>query len=287
MRYTEAFCNREYDNRALVPDYAGHFERWARTARRARGLGASLLDLYYGGTSGQRLDLFPASREGGPLLVFIHGGYWRSMSKSDFSWVAPPFVARGVNVAMIDYDLAPAVSMETIVLQVLRAIEWLWRGSERYGYDASRIFVGGHSAGGHLTAMAMCAIWPAWDPDLPADLIKGGVAISGLYDLEPIRRASFLNKDLKLSEHGAMKLSPVWMPPAGNAPLVTCVGGLESSEFTRQNALIGKRWKRSLSADVPAPGRNHFTVVDALAEPDHPLFAAALAMCQAAPRADR
>ena len=279
MRYTEAFCNREYNNRALVPEYPRHLERWAVAARRARRPGACLSDLHYGGTPRERLDLFPAAREGGPLLVFIHGGYWRSLSKDEFSWVAPAFVERGVSVAVIDYDLAPAVTMETIVLQVLRAIEWLWRENERYGYDASRIFVGGHSAGGHLTAMAMSALWPAWDPDLPADLVKGGVAISGLYDLEPIRRASFLNVDLKLNPRSAMKLSPAWMPPAGSAPLVTCVGGLESSEFARQNALIGARWKRVLRADVPAPGRNHFTVVDALAEPGHPLFEATLALC--------
>ena len=279
MRYTETFCNREYNNRALVPEYPAHLQRWSEASARARRPGDCLLDLRSGGSPRESLDLFPASREGGPLLVFIHGGYWRSLGKSEFSWVAPALVERGVSVAVIDYDLAPAVGVETIVLQVLRSIEWLWRQSEHYGYDASRLFVAGHSAGGHLTAMAMCALWPAWDPDLPADLVKGGVAISGLYDLEPIMHASFLNVDLKLTERSAMKLSPAWMPPAGDAPLVTCVGGLESSEFARQNALIGQRWKDNLRADVPAPGRNHFTVVDALAEPEHPLFGATLALC--------
>jgi len=279
MRYTAEFCNREYNNRALVPEYPQHLERWARSAQRARSPGAGLLDLPYGGSPNERLDLFPARGEGGPLLVFIHGGYWRSLSKSEFSWVAPPFAERGVNVALIDYDLAPAVPVQTIVLQVLRALEWLWRTSERHGYDASRIFVAGHSAGGHLTAMAMSALWTAWDPDLPADLVKGGVAISGIYDMEAIRHASFLNVDLKLEARSAFRLSPVWMPPATSAPLVTCVGALESSEFRRQNALIGERWKPVLRADVPAPGRNHFTVVDALAEPGHPLFQATLALC--------
>ncbi len=279
MKYTEAFCNREYNNRALVPDHPAHAERWTKAAEEARRPGTCLLDLPYGGSPNERLDLFPAYRAGGPLLVFIHGGYWRSFSKREFSWVAPAFVDEGVSVALIDYDLAPRVSVDTIVLQVLRSLEWLWRECEHFGYDASRIFVAGHSAGGHLTAMAMCALWPAWDPDLPQDLVKGGVSISGLYDLEPVMHASFLNVDLKLDERSASKLSPAWMPPASNAPLVTCVGALESSEFRRQNALIGQRWKRNLRADVPAPGRNHFTVVDALAEPGHPLFRATLALC--------
>ena len=279
VKYTAEFCDREYNNRALVPDYPLHLERWTQSAQRARRLGAGLLDLDYGGSPNERLDLFPARREGGPLLVFIHGGYWRSLSKSEFSWVAPPFAERGVNVAVIDYDLAPTVRVDTIVLQVLRALEWLWRASERYGYDATRIVVAGHSAGGHLTAMAMSALWPAWDPDLPADLVKGGVAISGIYDMEAVMHASFLNVDLKLDERSAAKLSPAWMPPPSGSRLVTCVGALESSEFRRQNALIGERWKPVLRADVPAPGRNHFTVVDALAEPEHPLFQAALELC--------
>jgi len=280
MRHTAEFWNREYNARERVPDWMQHLERWTRASQRARRDGRCLADLRYGGSAGQRLDLFPAEREGGPLLVFVHGGYWRSLSKTEFSWVAPPFVERDVNVALIDYDLAPAVTVETIVLQVLRALEWLWRANERFGYDATRIVVAGHSAGGHLTAMAMCALWPLWDPDLPADLVKGGVAISGLFDLEPVRRASFLNVDLKLDARRALRLSPAWMPPAGATPLVTCVGGMESSEFLRQNALIGDRWRTVLRADAPAPDRNHFSVVDALAEPGHPLFEAALALCR-------
>ncbi|MCL4747490.1 MAG: alpha/beta hydrolase [Burkholderiaceae bacterium] len=279
MRYTEEFCNREYNNRALVPEYAQHLERWAEAARHARSVKMGLLDLYYGATSNECIDLFPCNAHDAPLLVYIHGGYWRALEKSDFSWVAPPFVERGINVAVIDYDLAPAVSVRTITLQTLRAIEWLWRGAPRYGYDADRIFVCGHSAGGHLSAMAMSALWPALAPDLPADLIKGAIAVSGLYDLEPIMHASFLNADLKLDAESAFAASPAWMPPATGAPLITAVGELESSEFHRQNRLIGERWRANLRADVPLPQRNHFTAMDALAEPGQALFEATLALC--------
>jgi arylformamidase len=280
MQLTEDFCNREYNARASIPEHPEIFARWAEAGRDVRRRSAGLLDLAFGSSPKERLDLFPASGHGAPLLVFIHGGYWRSLDKSDFSWVAPPFVERGVSVALVNYDLAPAVSVETITLQVVRALEWLWRSAERYGYDPARIHVCGHSAGGHLTAMALCALWPQWDPDLPADLVRSGVAISGLYDLEPVRRASFVNVDLKLDERSALRLSPAWMRPATDAPLVTAVGALESSEFRRQNALIAERWKANHRADVPMPGSNHLTVVDALADPANALFRATLDLCR-------
>ena len=278
-RFTEEFCNREYNNRARVPGneqlHAAHVAQSHEVRRTAR----YLLDLPYGSSPNERLDLFPASTEGGPLLVFIHGGYWRSRSRTEYAWLTPAYTARGVNVALIDYDLAPMVSIDTIVLQTLRAIECLWRAAEEHRYDASRIVVAGHSAGGHLTAMAMSALWPVWDPDLPADLVKGGVAISGIYDLEPIRHASFLNVDLQLDAQSAFRLSPAWMPAASKAALITCVGGDESDEFKRQNALLGERWRSALLADIPAPGRNHFTVLDALADPTHALFKGTLGLC--------
>jgi arylformamidase len=279
MKYSTEFCDREYNARAGIPDHPAIFARWSASGARARRDGRPLLDLRYGSSPGERLDLFPASHGGSPLLVFIHGGFWRSLDKGDFSWVAPPFVDRGVGVALINYDLAPSVGVETIVLQVLRALEWLWRGAERYRYDASRVVVAGHSAGGHLAAMAMCARWPLWDPDMPADLVKGGVSVSGLYDLEPLVYAPFVNRDLKLDERSAFRLSPAWMTPATGAPLVTAVGALESSEFHRQNELIGRQWSRNLRADVPMPGTNHLTVVDQLANPASPLFQAALDLC--------
>jgi arylformamidase len=279
MKYSTEFCDREYNARAGIPDHPAIFARWSASGAQARRDACPLLDLRYGSSPGERLDLFPASHGGAPLLVFIHGGFWRSLDKGDFSWVAPPFVDRGVGLALINYDLAPSVGVETIVLQVLRALEWLWRGAERYRYDASRIVVAGHSAGGHLAAMAMCVRWPLWDPDMPVDLVKGGVSVSGLYDLEPLVYAPFVNQDLKLDERSAFRLSPAWMTPATGAPLVTAVGALESSEFHRQNELIGRQWSRNLRADVPMPGTNHLTVADQLANPASPLFQAALDLC--------
>jgi arylformamidase len=175
----------------------------------------------------------------------------------------------------VNYDLCPRVSMEEIVRQMLRASRWLWQNAEEYGMDQDRLYVSGHSAGGHLTAMLMCALWPTFDRSLPKDLWKGGLAISGLYDLRPLVEVDWLNGDLKLDAESAHKLSPAFMKPATRAPLMTCVGGAESSEFQRQNALLGERWRGSFAGDIAMPGRNHFSVMDGLADPKSALFSGA------------
>ena len=230
------------------------------------------LDLRYGDAPGETLDLFPSRRGDGSCMMFIHGGYWRSLDKKDFSFLAPTFVAGGISLAVVNYDLCPKVSMEEIVRQMLRASRWLWLHAEDHGMDQDRLYAGGHSAGGHLTAMLMCAQWPSFDRRLPKDLWKGGLAISGIYDLRPLVDIDWLNADLRLDEASALKLSPAFLPPATRAPLMTCVGGDESSEFIRQNALLGGRWKSAFAGDIAMPGTNHFSVVDGLADPANPLY---------------
>jgi arylformamidase len=278
MTFTPEFCEREYNARAAIPEHPQIFARWAEQSAAVRRLHACVIDLSYGETVGERLDLFPANREDAPLLVFIHGGYWRSLDKSDFSWIAPPFVNHGVSVALLNYGLAPKTTMEEIVRQMLRAHAWLHRNGDRLGFDPSRIYVSGHSAGGHLTAMMMAALWPVYGADLPEDLVKGGLAVSGIYDLEPLRHAPFIQADLKLTAARARLLSPVHLPPATDRPLYTAVGALESGEFRRQTALIGKAWRRSLAREMRLPGFHHLTVIEELANPASPLFDAALEM---------
>ncbi len=279
---TPAFCNKAYNNRLLVPEAADIISGWAAASKSLRRRFAALYDLPYGDGSAERLDLFPAQKEGAPLFVFIHGGYWRSLDKSDFTFVAPALVSAGVSVAVVNYSLAPKVKIEDIVMENVRALAWLFRNAGKYGCDRSRIYVGGHSAGGHLTAMMMCTRWAFYAPDLPADLVKGGVAISGVYDLEPIRRAKFLNDDLHLDAASVALLSPAYMKPKVNAPLLTSVGGDESSEFLRQNELIGKQWRKNFAGDIAMPGKNHFTICDELASADSPLFKAVAGLCLAA-----
>jgi arylformamidase len=237
---------------------------------------SSRLDLRYGDMPGETLDLFPARKGDGTCLMFIHGGYWRALDKKDFSFLAPAWVDAGVSLAVVNYDLSPKVSMETIVQQMLRASRWLWLHAEDHGMDQDRLYVSGHSAGGHLTAMMMCAQWPTFDARLPKDLWKGGLAVSGLYDLAPLMQVGFLQQDLRLDESSATKLSPAYMSPATRAPVMTCVGGNESGEFLRQNRLLGERWRAAFAGDIAAPGKHHFSVCDMLADRSSPLFQAAL-----------
>jgi arylformamidase len=270
-----AFYAREYNNRNLVPDHDRYFERWAADSARARSTMSCYVDRRYGDAAGESMDLFPARKGDGSCMMFIHGGYWRSLDKADFSFLAPAWVDAGVSLAVVNYDLCPKVTVEEIVRQMLRASRWLYLNAEQFGMDEDRLFVSGHSAGGHLTAMLMAALWPVFDARLPRDLFKGGLAISGVYDLRPIVQVDWLNGDLKLDEATALKLSPLFLPPATRAPVMTCVGGNESSEFKRQNALLGERWRGAFAGDIAMPGRHHFSVIDGLGEQSSNLFAGA------------
>jgi arylformamidase len=274
--FDPGFLSREYNNRALVPEHPQFFARWAEDSARARARMTCHLDLRYGEMPGETLDLFPARKGDGTCLMFIHGGYWRSLDKKDFSFLAPSWVDAGVSLAVANYDLCPSVAIADIVQEMLRASRWLWLHAEDYGMDQDRLYVSGHSAGGHLTAMMMCAQWPVFDSRLPRDLWKGGLAISGLYDLRPLPHVDFLQPDLRLDEKSALRVSPAFMPTATRAPVMTCVGGEESGEFHRQNALLGERWKSAFAGDIPMPGKNHFSVVDAFADQSSALFQGAL-----------
>jgi arylformamidase len=265
----------QYNNRALVPDYASYFSRWTDDSAKARNTMTCHLDLRFGDGAGETLDLFPARKGDGSCMMFIHGGYWRAMDKRDYSFLAPTWVDAGVSLAVVNYDLCPKVTIDEIVRQMLRASRWVWLNAENYGMDQDRLYVSGHSAGGHLTAMMMCAVFPVFDPRLPKDLWKGGLAVSGLYDLRPIRQVDALQQDLRLVEEAVERLSPAFIPPATRAPVMTSVGGAESAEFLRQNALLGARWKGAFAGDVPMPGRNHFSIMDGFAEPSSALFAGA------------
>src|SRR5215471_9407415 len=190
---TADFVEREYNLRAAFPDHPQWFARWAKESADARARLDARLDLRYGSAPKQTLDLFPADNPRGALL-FIHGGYWRALDKSEHSFVAPPLVAQGIGVAVINYDLCPDVGIARIVEECREAVAWLGREGTRHGVPAKRLVVGGHSAGGHLAAMVIAADGRAPDPQPP---IIGGVAISGVFDLEPLVLVSF-NADLRL-----------------------------------------------------------------------------------------
>ena len=277
-----AFLEREYNARAAVRDHPQIFARWAEQGAAARRLRACEAGLQYGSLAVEQLDIFHAHQSDAPLFVFIHGGYWRSLDKSDFSWLAPPLLQHGVAVALPNYGLAPHTSVEDIVRQQLKAIGWLYRNASRLRFNADRIVVAGHSAGGHLTAMMMAALWPQYDSTLPRNVVKAGLAISGVFDLQPLVKASFVNSDLKLDAKRARALSPLYMPSATDAPLITAVGALESSEFKRQSTEFGAKWSTNLLRHLELPHANHLTVCDELANPGSPLFDATLELIRRA-----
>ncbi len=269
-----AYYTKQYNARAGIPDHPQVFERWQRDSALVRRTHAGLLDIPVGDAAKERLDFYPAHRPGAPLLVFIHGGWWRSLDKSDFTFIVPGYRRAGFNVALTNYTLAPEASIDEIVLQQLRALSWLYQNAEGLEFDRQRIVVAGHSAGAHLAAMMMAAHWPVWNPALPTDLVKGGVLMSGLFDLDPVVHADFVNVDLKLDPASALKLSPGHMPQSHPAPFLTSVGDLESEEFKRQTALISSQWKDAHRGEVMLDGVNHLTICDTFGEPSHPLFAA-------------
>lgn len=272
MKNPAEYYSQQYNARAMIPDHPRIFTRWLKDSAHVRRTRAALFDLPYGDAGGERLDFFPTHRGDAPLLVFIHGGWWRSLDKSDFSFIAPAYTAAGINVALTNYTLAPEASVADIVMQQLRALAWLYRNAEQYDFDPKRIVVAGHSAGAHLTAMMMAAVWPVFANDLPADLVKAGVLLSGLYDLSPVLHADFVNVDLKLTEQDIAPLSPAWMPQAHAAPFLTAAGGLESEEFQRQTDLIASAWKANHAGSIALPDVNHLTICDAFADPGHTLF---------------
>jgi arylformamidase len=198
--------------------------------------------------------------------VFIHGGYWRALDKRDVSFVAPSFVQDGAMVVVPNYALCPAVSIETITLQMARAVEWAYRNAATYGADRGRIVVAGHSAGGHLAAMMLSCLWNQVSKDLPRGLVRSALAISGVFDLEPLRHTPFLKDDLKLTGASARALSPAFFPaPAGSLSAV--VGAEESEEFLRQNELIRQAWgPRVVPVCEQIPGTNHLNVLHNFAD---------------------
>lgn len=269
------YYSQQYNARAGIPEHPQIFARWQQESALVRRTQAGLRDLRYGEASKELLDFYPAHRNGSPLLVFIHGGWWRSLDKSDFTFIVPGYRRAGLNVALTNYTLAPEATIEEITLQQVRALAWLYRHAEQLEFDRNRIVVAGHSAGGHLAAMMLAAVWQAFADDLPADLVKAGVLMSGLYELEPVCYADFVNVDLKLTPDTAGRLSPAWLPQAqARTPFITAVGDLESEEFRRQTALIANRWADGFLREVPLSGVNHLTICDAFGDPSHALFAA-------------
>jgi arylformamidase len=260
---------------ARWPEHAAFFSRWHRDSQVARTRTRVMQDLGYGRWRGERMDVFPvAGARAAPVVVFLHGGAWQSRDKSDVAFLAPPLVARGIGFVAVNYDLAPRVRIRHMVHQVRRAVSVLHAQGTRWGFDPQRIFVAGHEAGGHLAANALNPNSPV-DSGLPPGAVAGGLSLSGIYDLDPIR-LSYQQATLDLTEDDVQALSPARNLPESAGPLLLAVGAAETDTFRHQQAAFLAAWQDAglRGRGMELPGRHHFDALDALAEPEHPLFQA-------------
>lgn len=264
----------QFNPRAAVPDH-GHYieDRMRRSAETRRTLRCAL-DLRYGPGPLETLDVFPGA-PGGPVQLYVHGGYWRANGKADASVIAEPLVARGATAVLIDYDLCPDVTVAKIVQETIRAIAWTWRNILDHGGDPDRLFVSGNSAGAHLCAMALAHDWTA--DGLPADVIKGAAPVTGIYDLAPVPHIS-VNAQIRLRPEEVGALSPIHLPPRRPLPLLVAVGGAETPEWIRQSKDYAAMCRaRGIPAEyLECPGENHFTMTNVLGDPEHMLTKAIL-----------
>jgi len=274
LHYDRAGLDAQYNNRAKVAGIDAHLAAWNAGGERARATLAPRLDQRYGATPRQAVNVYPAKAPApAPVLVWIHGGYWMSLTKDINDFVAGGFVPHGVAVVNVDYDLLPGVRMDEVIRQCRAAVGWALANAASFGGDPARVWVGGHSAGGHLTAAVAATDWAA-QPGVPSGARPaGGFAVSGLHDLEPIR-LSYLNDTLGLDEAEARRTEPLGMPAPAGGDWTLLVGGLEGPEYLRQSASLAVAWGsdagRRVRMEVIA-GADHFSIVGPLADPESPM----------------
>ena len=251
--YDQEELDLEYDMRRRCPHFAETFAAMDVHNARVVANFECQLDVAFGDKPGEKLDLWPG-RGGSPILLFIHGGYWRAFDKEMFRFVAERFVEAGAAVVLNNYDLCPNVTMDEITRQNRAALAWIYKNAAPFGGDAGRIHVTGHSAGGHLTAMLMATEWEEYG--LPFDVVNGAVPVSGLFDLEPLRLA-YLNDDLRMDEAMTRRNSPIHHLPKWMPPTTVAVGGGETDEFRRQSRIYHRRLPGSrFRSLVPRSGQS-------------------------------
>lgn len=261
----------EYNNRAKVSDFSSFLEEWSALSKTARSEFPAELNISYDPASDQTLDIvFPTERQDKPgaVQIFIHGGYWIALNKDYFTYVARAFAAYGITTVIVDYGLIPSVSMDEIVRQCRQSVAWIYQNANRYNIDPDKIYISGHSAGGHLVATTLTANWQEFN--IPGNSVKAGMGISGLYDLEPISKC-FLQQDLSLDPATVARNSPVNETAPAHGHLSLVVGDQEGPEYYRQSLAQHQAWPGCSDAPIAMKPYNHFTIISSLAEPSSDL----------------
>ena len=269
----DPILEKGYNVRLLVDDFDGLIEKWSKWSEDFRANADSSLNCQYGDGEKDKLDIFRCGKPNAPLFIFIHGGYWQRGDKSIYSFVANSFVNSGIDVALIGYQLCPAASMTNIVDKIREAIVWIWNNADEYSISKNRINVSGHSAGGHITGMILATDWKEVSKNLPDNLVKTGIPISGLYQLNPIRETTIADA-LGLDDAESLALSPHFFEPQTQAPILVTLGGGETPEFHWQTDNFVNKWKGfKASLDYFAePDVDHFGVVERLANLESQIF---------------
>lgn len=267
MGYSLDEIDRQYNARASVPDCLPFLQEYADTSKLAREQLGGELSVPYGTHPDETLDVFPAAQADAPVFVFIHGGYWRALSKDDSSFMAPAFTAAGATVVAINYSLAPAATLPAIVDQCRRAVAWVYKNISRFQGDPARIHVSGSSAGGHLAGMMLARGWHD-ALGVPGNVVHSASPISGLFDLRPLM-STHINAWAHLDPQSAQALSPVFHLPDQACPILLAWGEHETAEFKRQSRLYAQAWQaRGYPAStLEAPGVNHFNILMDLRDP--------------------
>jgi arylformamidase len=260
----------QYNPRVSVPEYPELAKVRAARARKVRESAKSWLNVAYGSSPRETLDIYAADKPGGPVLVYIHGGYWRSGSKEDNCNFVPTFTERGATVVLVEYDLCPQVTVSDIVRQTRASIAWVYKNIIRYGGDSGKLFISGHSAGGHLTAMALAYDWE--EEGLPGDFIKGAVATSGVYDLDMVMKIS-VQEQARLTPALAKENNPFLHPPRVRCPLVVAVGRAEPKGWQQMSEDYFHFCTQSgMSVEyLVVPDANHYTMSEKLLDESNPL----------------
>lgn len=282
LDYTQEELDAQYEHRSIVPDGDEFLDRTQEQSLRAReaARARARLDVPYGPHPDQLLDIYPAEGTGGapaPVAVFFHGGRWSRGSKTSNVECLAMYNAAGVHFVSVGFTLIPVTDMDGLIGQCRDAVAWLWRNAASFGGDPNRLYVLGKSSGGHVAGVMVTTDWAA-ERGLPADVIKGGLLVSGMYDLEPVRR-SFRNGFLRLDEATAARYSPIRHIPAQGCPLVVGVGADETAEFRRQSREFAAAWQeRGFECRfVEMADRHHFSITADLSDPAGPLAAPFLA----------
>ena len=251
----------QYNLRVAFPSYPQTRETWIAASRELESKAKPALDLAYGSEPLQKLDYYAAAQNG-PLLVFVHGGYWQGGDKADVGFIARPYIEAGINVAVVNYSLAPQAKIEDMVAEVRNSLVWLGSQAAQLGFDAGRVSLMGHSAGGHLVSMMVART----DTPVPAGMpsIANVFPISGVFDLPPLLPSS-INTALGLDQPRAEALSPLAWPGPQGTYVHTFVGAGETDQFHRQAEALGKVW--TVARHDSVPGTDHFTVLSVLGDP--------------------